>query len=390
MPINASDFRKISLSRSGKLYPAIQCNYDPSIVVFEDMDADTKKHLMEKCDALKEAGYTGLSVSYASNQSPNREWYLTQNGNLFSIPSNPKGTPKKFEGSGVGMGSTVKGDFVYVRYNDVLNPMIKLDKGVDEKNRYILAEIAVPKHIYILKNKAKFQNEPTLIASAIETERQFNPNSPLLNSTSSFSGKNKNRVNRTIISNNPFGGMNNTNLMDSDLLSKFDLQSDFNGGALEDDFRGGSIAFNGEEQSNTIGGWFKKTFSHGGGKLTTNQANKLADPNKVEYTEQEVQTLYKNSGSNKPLSDWLKNNSKSFLDKLNAIGGVFLTQKGATVATPTSGTDIIGSGLGSTPTQKKILGMHPITFTLVALGLLTATVICVSMYNKKPVKLPVV
>ncbi len=48
--------------------------------------------------------------------------------------------------------------------------------------------------------------------------------------------------------------------------------------------------------------------------VTTAEAEKLADENKVVFTEEEAKKLYAASGSKKPFSDWVKSdNAKTFL-----------------------------------------------------------------------------
>lgn len=162
--------------------------------------------------------------------------------------------------------------------------------------------------------------------------------------------------------------------MDSNVLV---LGSDYDNTKLDLSFD----ANDEEEVSNAIGDFFKDLFNKGKGelseKLTESQAKKIADPNKVEYTPQEVQAMYKKSGSDKPLKDWLKSDaSKDFLKNLSNIGYLLLLNKtqGGLAPTPNVKTDSEGNNIkesdddndNSNDSENTILGMHPITFGVVA------------------------
>lgn len=121
------------------------------------------------------------------------------------------------------------------------------------------------------------------------------------------------------------------------------------------------VNFDGEIVSNAIG---------------EAEAKQLADNNKVIYTEAEAKKLYASSGSDKPFKEWLKSdNARKFLTDLADIGATLILASGKGGST--------GFGTGSTgtgyvpPSDDKddkggatILGMHPVTFTVVSVVVL--------------------
>lgn len=131
-----------------------------------------------------------------------------------------------------------------------------------------------------------------------------------------------------------------------------------------------------EEQSNTIGSWFKDTFSgKSGGNVSPNDAKKIADPNRPELSADEMQSIHKNSGTNKSFTDWYENGGKGIIADTNNLLAV-LTNNPSLATSPTGNqlppptTNPKGdSGKGSEVT---ILGMHPLTFGIVSLLSLSA------------------
>lgn len=126
-----------------------------------------------------------------------------------------------------------------------------------------------------------------------------------------------------------------------------------------------------EEQSNAIGDWFKETF----GK----NSDSAAVEEKVVYTEEEANQLYKKSGAKTPFKDWISSDSsKQFLASLANFGSTLLlanaynnqnqsgTNQGAASTTNNTRTD----SSEKEPDEKTILGMHPVTFSLVGIGVL--------------------
>lgn len=116
--------------------------------------------------------------------------------------------------------------------------------------------------------------------------------------------------------------------------------------------------------SNFLGKLFKKKDK----KVTEEQAKKIADKEKVEYTPDEVEIIYQKSGSRKPFGEWLKSNdAKVFLSAIEKIGHQLLTGKAGGKA-EVDDDDDNDKGTGSD--DKQILGMHPVTFGVVSIGAL--------------------
>lgn len=177
-----------------------------------------------------------------------------------------------------------------------------------------------------------------------------------------------------------FNFLNNTDLKLGSLENNADLQFNMDGSTNAVDL---NFDADDEDVSNAIGDWFKNLFdksSIGKKEITPTQAKKLADPNKVEYTPEEVKVMYQKSGSKKPLGEWLKSDSsKQFLNSLTQIGYLLLLNKSQGGAAPDNtkqdnqdvggygGGDGAGSGGSNDDEQKdkKILGMHPVTFGIV-------------------------
>lgn len=153
-----------------------------------------------------------------------------------------------------------------------------------------------------------------------------------------------------------------------------------------------------EETSNAFGDWFKNLFKKKDKKgeaveVTPEVARELADRNKVEYKPEEVQALYEKSGTNKPFREWLKSGeSKQFLNTLSQIGYALLLNKSQggiapdKSTSPDAGTYQGGGDYGGgSPSRedKKILGMHPVTFGVVAAVTLLAVGVGVYFIAKK-------
>lgn len=141
----------------------------------------------------------------------------------------------------------------------------------------------------------------------------------------------------------------------------------------------------GEEQSNTIGDWFKETF---GGQPSDKEKIALADPNKVVYTPEEAAKLHAASGSKTPFKEWVtKDSTITFLTSLANLGaGVLLNKnQGAPsqtgVPNPTNTPDAKKDEKDED--EKTILGMHPVTFTIVTVGTLVLIIGSVLYFGRK-------
>lgn len=141
-----------------------------------------------------------------------------------------------------------------------------------------------------------------------------------------------------------------------------------------------------EESSNAIGDWFKNIFNKKSKEVTLNEAKKIADPKKVEYTPKEVQAMYEKSGSKKPIRDWIKSDSaKNFMSNIYQVGYQLLLNKSqGGIAPDNTNKDSYQGDSNATSNnkdEKLIVGMHPITFgivtasTLLGIGLITLLII---------------
>lgn len=138
-------------------------------------------------------------------------------------------------------------------------------------------------------------------------------------------------------------------------------------------------ADNQEEVSNAFGDLFKKIFKRKR-EITKEQAKKIADPNKVEYSPKEIQVMYEKSGTKKPFKDWLKSDdSKQFFNAITNVGyAILLGKVQGNVQNQTLPPDSLDNyeGYGNPnldkDDDKKILGLHPVTFGIVSVLGLTA------------------
>ena len=137
-----------------------------------------------------------------------------------------------------------------------------------------------------------------------------------------------------------------------------------------------------EEKSNAIGDFFNQIFDKDA------EGGKLADEKKVVYSEAEAKKLHEKSGSKTPFKDWVNSDSsKQFLTSLANFGSVLLNNNankygGATTPPPVNtGGDDVDETKSTT-----IMGMHPITFTVVALTVSIGGFFGVRYFIKKGAK----
>jgi hypothetical protein len=148
-----------------------------------------------------------------------------------------------------------------------------------------------------------------------------------------------------------------------------------------------------EEVSNAFGDWFKRNFRRTPSveELYKDASTlKVADP-KVDIVEAKVmEKAYKESGSKKPLRDWINSDSgKSILSSAAQLATIFLNQN----KTNTGGnTNTGGGGTGGNTGVSKddeikettILGMSPLTFGIVSVGLIVLTsIVAVKVIKSK-------
>jgi len=121
-----------------------------------------------------------------------------------------------------------------------------------------------------------------------------------------------------------------------------------------------------------IGGWFKKD---------------KVDESKVEFTEEEMEEIYKESGSKKSFSEWMQSEEGQKVSSSVATIATILLGGSTTPQTSTQeGIDDrgdAGDDDSSETTEKKILGMHPVTFGIVTVLVLGAGIVTVVLLTRK-------
>jgi hypothetical protein len=109
-----------------------------------------------------------------------------------------------------------------------------------------------------------------------------------------------------------------------------------------------------------------------------------AAKNKVVYTEAEMKALYAKSGSRKPFAEWAKSDGAKNL--LGSAKDVALAILAARAARGSSGAGSISNDGTTTTTttdnEKTILGMHPVTFGIVATVVAVAAIGGIIWYTK--------
>ncbi len=407
---NIAGFHKqVSKDSKGNAVEKLISNYDKSIVITAQMSEQEKKKAIELSDLKGKQGFTSPTVGLQVNtlQSPNDQWIVTESAYAYKVPQTPKGKPERKTSGGITRMSTVLGQLVFVRYGDGFKRFLKMTKNAPYN--FIDAEEAkaVPYHSYILKNKGSYASSPKLIAWAeavhngkttsaaplatvakpSEVKSSFdssvidNMGADMLDSglVNRFkTGQPK--LNRLRAISNRLEKQKHSNFMSGEMPDKFGGDFNFSGGASVQDFNGGDIGVDGKKE----GGFFKNLF--GKKSLSESDAKKLADKDKVVYTEAEMKQMYETSGSKKPFAEWAKSDTaKAFMASLKNLGAEFLLKKAKELeGSGDSGSDSKNSGPkapGAKP-SKKILGMHPVTFGIVAVGVLGAVIGGAILYKR--------
>jgi hypothetical protein len=246
----------------------------------------------------------------------------------------------------------------------------------NDKDNFIDADKVVPYYQDIIKNKALSSNFTALddINSQMNNYG-FNSNVDLSN----MDGLDESILN-SIGSN--FCGDNYSNMINENLLDGLTENTSLLSADGED-----------EEVSNAFGDWFKRNFRRTPSveELYKDASTlKVADP-KVDIVEAKVmEKAYKESGSKKPLRDWINSDSgKSILSSAAQLATIFLNQN----KTNTGGnTNTGGGGTGGNTGVSKddeikettILGMSPLTFGIVSVGLIVLTsIVAVKVIKSK-------
>jgi len=109
------------------------------------------------------------------------------------------------------------------------------------------------------------------------------------------------------------------------------------------------------------------------------QSNASGDTpaDKVEYSEAELKALKEKSGDKStPLKDWAKGGgATNFINSLSSFSQILNKNKSTTTPASKSPT--------SAPVKKKILGMTPFVFAMVALSVVGLSIIAVKVIRKK-------
>lgn len=147
---------------------------------------------------------------------------------------------------------------------------------------------------------------------------------------------------------------------------------------------------NGEEDySNGIGDWLKRTF---GKKEEKKALEAIANPETDIVDAKTMVQAHKESGSDRPLRDWLRSGGgKEFLKTVLDVATVFLAKKEEKQAEKSDKTETKSTTQTDTKTddkkdgkEVKILGMTPVTFGIVTVGVLalTSVIVIVAMRKK--------
>jgi hypothetical protein len=102
-------------------------------------------------------------------------------------------------------------------------------------------------------------------------------------------------------------------------------------------------------------------------------SNTVGDKQIVELTPDQMKEQYKKSGSKKTFSEWAKSTGKDTLMALGALAGAILAGREAGKGTGKIESDKTDTGTPKPPAEEAtILGMHPVTFGVVAVVTLVA------------------
>jgi hypothetical protein len=151
-----------------------------------------------------------------------------------------------------------------------------------------------------------------------------------------------------------------------------------------------------EEVSNAFGDWFKRNFKKtpSSDKLYKDASTlKLADPNVDIVDAADMNKAYKESGSKKPLRDWINSDSgKSIISTAAQLASLFLKGQAQASAPTTNNQDnkdnqdnqYNNNNNNNTPSETTILGMSPVTFGIVAFGLvIVSSIVAVKLFKSK-------
>lgn len=121
-------------------------------------------------------------------------------------------------------------------------------------------------------------------------------------------------------------------------------------------------------------------------RISKREAEELSNPMKVEYSEEEARVLHHSSGHKGKFGEWLSSGGATkLLSNLKQFGvGVLVGTEGNSDSSEKITSDDSGDKV-----ENKILGMHPITFSIGAIAVISLVVVGVSLYKSKGAITPV-
>lgn len=424
---------------SGKYITTYTCLFSGEKFSYKEGDSKGLSDLTKFNDACKNARTSGeSSVSEKDisgyKQAPDDKWILTSNSVRYGITKSPNSKIVKDPSSAeFKKESVVDGKLVYLRENNgIFNAFIKSNASGEYKyfplkdssgktiiepyypwivanpskaaDKLATAKTKVDKDILALIESGKYSYGfagGRYGSSKVYGEDKMNAigdrygSSKVLDMSQIRSPRGKAYGLHMV---NPYNNPNaimRRKIKKSGIDGKIDI---INANLIDDDeFSPAS----GENYSNGIGDFFKKVGDYiRGGKerrerrrLSREEAKKLelkvASPEVQEYSAIEVESLYDNSGTSKPFKEWVKSdNAKSFLKNLASAGYMLLLNNQQQQESRDENTlyddNEKDSGDKSSSDEKKILGMHPVTFGIVgAVVLLAGIGITVYVMRKK-------
>ena len=137
--------------------------------------------------------------------------------------------------------------------------------------------------------------------------------------------------------------------------------------------------------SNAIGDWFKGLFA---GKKKLNAIPALADPTVFVVDAETMQKAYEESGSPRTYREWLDtDNGKAVVSAVAQFANILVNKPDTNLGGGGFGDGDFGAGDKPLKSETKILGMSPITFGLVALGVIAiGSIVAYRVIKSKNIK----
>ena len=303
----------------------------------------------------------------------------------------PVGEPKKYLRiieKGIWKDEFIDGDLIEPYYVDIIRKKGKgysLSQLEDAKRKFKIKDVETVKTEDLLASKFTGLDDINVAMSKYGADGLDLSNASGLDD--SILEKHSNLINESLLD----GLTENTSLLNAD----GDYYNLINESLLDGLTENTSLLnADGENYSNGIGDWFKKTF----GKKEEKKALEIVSNPETDIVDAKTMVqAHKESGSDKPLRDWLRSGGgKDFLKSVLDVATVFLAKAEEKKETEKSDkTDTKSTTETDTKTdtktddkkdgkEVKILGMTPITFGIVAVGVLalTSVIVIVAMRKK--------